>query len=181
MKKREIIYRWLKRGMILEEFPLESMGEVIAQAEITLIGWLTEQNLDEIGQLVRALRGRGSQPRMSLDAIAAQRHAHVLLSFDDTEGHKVVGTGTLFIFEQVTGCKASIEDVVVNGTYRGHGIGETIVRKLVERARLLNATSVSLTSKPERKEANALYAKLGFERRETNVYRLRFPVIGRIP
>ena len=35
------------------------------------------------------------------------------------------------------------------------------------------ARSVDLTSRPDRAEANLLYQRLGFNRRDTNVYRLQ--------
>jgi hypothetical protein len=34
---------------------------------------------------------------------------------------------------------------------------------------------VNLTSRPDRPAANRLYQRLGFEMRETNVYRLELP------
>ena len=37
----------------------------------------------------------------------------------------------------------------------------------------LAPVDLNLTSKPERVAANELYRKMGFERRETNVYSLR--------
>ncbi|HUY17548.1 MAG TPA: hypothetical protein VMV11_08300 [Acidimicrobiales bacterium] len=41
----------------------------------------------------------------------------------------------------------------------------------VDEARRRSVRSIDLTSRPSREVANALYRKLGFERRETNVYR----------
>ena len=43
---------------------------------------------------------------------------------------------------------------------------------VVRLAREIGADQVDLTSAPEREAANRLYQRLGFERRETNVYRL---------
>ena len=40
-------------------------------------------------------------------------------------------------------------------------------------AQRLGLRHVDLTSRPAREAANALYQSLGYERRETNVYRLR--------
>lgn len=175
MKGHEIIYRWLKTDRVLRDFAITPQDGILTNAEIVLMGSLTDQNHSEAADLVNELHEGGLVSLQRFEAVVAQRHAHVLLAFDESDGHKIVGTGTLFVLEQMTGHKAAIEDVVVKESCRGYGIGEGIVRKLIERARLLNAASVSLTSKPARKAANALYVKLGFERRETNVYRLRFP------
>ena len=67
--------------------------------------------------------------------------------------------------------RAWIEDVVVTAAARGRGVGELLNREALRLARELGARTVDLTSRPEREAANRLYAKLGFERRETNVYR----------
>jgi ribosomal protein S18 acetylase RimI-like enzyme len=46
------------------------------------------------------------------------------------------------------------------------------------RAAGAGARTVDLTSRPGREAANRLYARLGFKRRETNVYRYEQPTPG---
>ncbi len=70
-----------------------------------------------------------------------------------------------------TGCKAWIEDVVVDSSKRGLGLGRHLVEHALEQARKLSPCTVMLTSRPSRVEANRLYQSVGFESRETNVYR----------
>lgn len=84
----------------------------------------------------------------------------------------VVGALTLVIFLLPTGIRAWIEDVVVDTTARGLGVGAALVGAGVERARAAGARSVELTSRPSRQSANRLYTRVGFARRDTNVYRL---------
>ena len=84
----------------------------------------------------------------------------------------VVGSLTLVTFRIPTGQRAWIEDVVVTSKCRGLGIGESLCKAAIERAGELGAVSVDLTSRPSRIAANRLYQKLGFNPRETNVYRL---------
>ena len=62
---------------------------------------------------------------------------------------------------------------MVDDSARGSGIGRALTLDAVERARTEGAKSIGLTSRPTREAANRLYAGLGFELRETNVYRLR--------
>jgi ribosomal protein S18 acetylase RimI-like enzyme len=83
----------------------------------------------------------------------------------------VVGTLTLVVFAIPSGQRAWIEDVVVHEDARGLGIGESLTLAAVNEARERGVRSIDLTSRPSREAANALYQKLGFERRETNVYR----------
>lgn len=84
----------------------------------------------------------------------------------------VVGSLTLAIFLIPTGWRAWIEDVVVDTGARGNGVGEALTNAAIDEARRRGARSIDLTSRPSREVANALYVKLGFERRETNVFRL---------
>jgi ribosomal protein S18 acetylase RimI-like enzyme len=95
---------------------------------------------------------------------------------DGTDDH-VVGMLTLAVFMLPTGVRAWIEDVVVDDVSRGAGVASALVAEALERADQRGARTVELTSRPDRAAANRLYVRLGFVRRETNVYRrtLRLP------
>tara|TARA_B100001123_G_scaffold360558_1_gene416610 strand:+ start:5584 stop:6012 length:429 start_codon:yes stop_codon:yes gene_type:complete len=105
-----------------------------------------------------------------LEEIVAADASVLLLAVDDGE---VVGSLTLALFRIPTGLRAWIEDVVVDGSSRGRGVGEALNLAALDRARAEGATTVDLTSRPSREAANRLYRRLGFEERETNVYRYR--------
>ena len=83
----------------------------------------------------------------------------------------IVGTLTLAIFRIPSGVRAWIEDVIVDDEARGHGVGRALCDEAIRRARLAGARTVDLTSSPTREAANRLYVRLGFDLRETNVYR----------
>ena len=83
----------------------------------------------------------------------------------------IVGTLTLVTFRIPTGVRAWIEDVVVDDSARGHGVGDQLNRFALDLARDKGAKTVDLTSRPSREAANRLYQRIGFEPRETNVYR----------
>jgi ribosomal protein S18 acetylase RimI-like enzyme len=84
---------------------------------------------------------------------------------------QIVGSLTLATFRIPTGLRAWIEDVVVDDSARGHGVGAALNIAALEEARRRGAVTVDLTSRPSREAANKLYKKLGFVERETNVYR----------
>ena len=86
-------------------------------------------------------------------------------------GGLIVGALTLVAFRIPTGVRTRIEDVVVDETSRGQRVGEMLSEAALEKARRLGARSTDLTSRPSREAANRLYARMGFERRESNVYR----------
>jgi ribosomal protein S18 acetylase RimI-like enzyme len=83
----------------------------------------------------------------------------------------VLGMATLATFRIPTGLRAWIEDVVVDDAARGRGVASAITRAMIDRARERGCVTVDLTSRPSREAANRLYQKLGFQARETNIYR----------
>ena len=87
----------------------------------------------------------------------------------------IQGSLTLALFRIPTGLRAWIEDVVVDDAARGQGVGEALNRAAIEVARQRGARTVDLTSRPSREAANRLYQRIGFERRETHVYRYAGP------
>lgn len=84
---------------------------------------------------------------------------------------QIVGTLTLVTFRIPTGVRAWIEDVVVDDAARGHGVGDQLNRFALDIARGKGAKTVDLTSRPSREAANRLYQRIGFQPRDTNVYR----------
>lgn len=95
----------------------------------------------------------------------------VLLARDDRERGRIVGLLTLVVFRIPTGVRAWIEDVVVDDAVRGRGVGEALSQEAIRRAVEAGARTVELTSRPSREAANRLYQRLGFVRRDSNVYR----------
>ncbi|SRR6266568_1076691 len=70
--------------------------------------------------------------------------------------------------------KAYIDDVFIDEKFRGLGIATKLMQKAVILAREKHASYIDCTAKPSRVAGNSLYEKLGFKKRDTNVYRLRF-------
>ena len=95
----------------------------------------------------------------------------VLIARDDRERGRIVGLLTLVVFRIPTGIRAWIEDVVVDDAVRGRGVGEALSLEAIQRAVGAGARTVELTSRPSREAANRLYQRLGFVRRDSNVYR----------
>ena len=84
---------------------------------------------------------------------------------------EIVGLLTLAVFRIPTALRAWIEDVVVDERARGKGVGEALNQAALAEARRRGAKTVDLTSRPSREAANRLYRRIGFVRRDTNVYR----------
>jgi ribosomal protein S18 acetylase RimI-like enzyme len=88
---------------------------------------------------------------------------------------EIVGTLTLVTFPIPTGLRAWIEDVVVDSAARGRGVGAALTREAVRLAEADGARTVDLTSRPSREAANRLYERLGFQLRDSKVYRHATP------
>lgn len=109
--------------------------------------------------------------RDALSSLVAAKDTQLLVA-RETDTGEILGILTLVLFQLPTGFRARIEDVVVAEHARGRGVGEALVRQGVDRATQAGARSVRLSSRPTREAANRFYTRLGFERRETNVYQL---------
>jgi ribosomal protein S18 acetylase RimI-like enzyme len=104
-----------------------------------------------------------------LGAIIGSDACHLLIATG--ENGAIVGTLTLIVFPIPTGWRGWIEDVIVDEAASGQGIGRQLTEHALDLARDCGCTTVDLTSRPSREAANHLYKKVGFEPRETNVYR----------
>jgi ribosomal protein S18 acetylase RimI-like enzyme len=123
-------------------------------------------------RLVPQLSSSSPPPTLEqLRRIVADPATTLLLATDGGKDAPVVGMLTLAIFMLPTGVRAWIEDVVVDDGSRGAGVASALVAAALERAQEQGARTVDLTSRPDREAANRLYVRLGFARRETNVYR----------
>ncbi|MBW8825513.1 MAG: GNAT family N-acetyltransferase [Acidobacteria bacterium] len=94
----------------------------------------------------------------------------VLFTAVDDDEH-IVGTLTLVLFRIPTGVRAWIEDVIADPAASGQGIGKLLTDAALAEARRRGAKNVDLTSRPSREAANHIYKSMGFQARETNVYR----------
>ena len=126
--------------------------------------------VEAMARLVPQLSNSNLAPdEATLSAIVESDTSILLLA---EEGGAVLGMLTLVVFRIPTGVRAWIEDVVVDEAARGRGVGEALNRVAIQRAHDAGARTVDLTSRPSREAANRLYSRLGFEQRDTNVYRL---------
>jgi ribosomal protein S18 acetylase RimI-like enzyme len=91
---------------------------------------------------------------------------------DLAQGEIIVGSLTLVLFRIPTGLRGWIEDVVVDEASTRQGVGSALNQAAIAHARDLGVRTVDLTSRPSRQAANRLYQRLGFVKRDTNVYRL---------
>ena len=134
---------------------------------------VTDDLVDTMARLVPQLSSSAPAPgRAELEEIVALPASTLLVARLGSHDAAIVGTTTLVIYRIPTGLHAVIEDVVVDESARGHGVGAELVSQAVGLARARGALHVNLTSRSSREAANRLYTRAGFVKRETNVYRL---------
>jgi len=145
----------------------EALDVVVEEARV-----VTPELVDAFARLVPQL-SRSSPPpgRPELEEMVDAAGTHVLIARLGQSG-PLVGSLTLVLFRIPTGVRAWVEDVIVDGSARGRGVGQALSRRALEKAADAGARTVDLTSRPSREAANRLYRRLGFERRDTNVYRI---------
>ena len=107
--------------------------------------------------------------RAHLAALLADPASTLLIA---KEGAAIVGTATVLVYTSPAWVKARIEDVVVDQNARGRGVGEALVRECLNVARKRGASVAELQSARRRQAANRLYPRMGFELRDSNVYRI---------
>jgi ribosomal protein S18 acetylase RimI-like enzyme len=107
------------------------------------------------------------------DLLALTRDVAATLLVARDESGVIVGALTLAVYRTPTGVRSIIEDVIVDISARGQGVGEALMLRAIELAREKGAGNISLTSNPARVAANKLYLRVGFQKRETNVYQMK--------
>jgi ribosomal protein S18 acetylase RimI-like enzyme len=130
---------------------------------------VTDELMDACERLIPQLSSSNPAPtREELAEIISSPATVLLVARVDGA---IAGILTLATFRIPTGVRAWIEDVVVDETARGYGVGQALNLTAIEEARKRGAITVDLTSRPSREAANRLYQRIGFETRSTNVYR----------
>ena len=143
----------------------------MSAAEIEIANAVTDEIVDAFERLIPQLSTSSPAPtRDQLATIVDDPFSVLYLARLDGD---IVGSLTLAMYQIPTGLKAWIEDVVVDGSARGHGVGEALSAAALDEARRRGAKDVSLTSRPFRESANRLYQRLGFQPYDTNVYRFK--------
>jgi ribosomal protein S18 acetylase RimI-like enzyme len=137
--------------------------------EVVAVRVVDDELVEAFNRLIPQLSSSSPPPtRGHLAALVAS--ADTVLFVARVDG-QILGSLTLAFYRIPTGTKAWIEDVVVDAAARGRGVGETLNQAALGEARTRGAKDVSLTSRPSRESANRLYQRIGFEPRDTNVYR----------
>lgn len=132
-----------------------------------------------VGNAVRHLVAQlddGFQPLTDEDVneMIKADNTHLFLARLAQDSAEIVGMFTLVVYRIPYKKKAWVEDLVVDRDFRRQGIAKKMLHIAIEEAKKLDIKSLNLTSSPTREYAGHIYQQLGFEKRDTSVYRISF-------
>ena len=136
---------------------------------------VTDELMEAVTRLMPQLKLKYSLPtRAEIEALVVSKASVLLVVSYPDETSPIAGMLTLILYRVPSGVRAHVEDIVVDESMRGQGIGEALVRRALNVAREAGANGVALTTNPRREAANRLYQRIGFNSWETNVYFYEF-------
>lgn len=97
---------------------------------------------------------------------------HNILIARDNQTNQIAGMILCMVYRIPYIRKAYLDDLVVDKAFRKRGIATKLFQAAIDFAKEHGAAYIDFTSKPQRDAGNTLYEKLGFERRDTNLYRI---------
>lgn len=127
----------------------------------------TASDFTDLSVLLQELSSNIVFTREPLERMLADPNSHLYVI---REEGRIVACACLCIYHQPFSTDATIESVVVSSKMRGNGLGRKMMEHLLEEASKMNVDCIHLTSNLKRVAANALYQKMGFEKKETNCY-----------
>jgi ribosomal protein S18 acetylase RimI-like enzyme len=139
---------------------------------VEVLDEITDEVTEAFGRLLPQLsRSAKALDAAALAKIVASPAVTMLLARGDG---RIIGSLTLAMFPAPTGLRAWIEDVIVDESARGQGVGAVLTEEALRLARAAGARTVDLTTRPSRAAAGRLYERAGFQQRDTRVYRYAF-------
>lgn len=141
--------------------------------EIARLTEANEKALREVIALLPQLRSPASSPHSaSMEELKAMTNDANVALFVARDGEKIIGMATLYMIQKLGKRGGYVEDVVVDESYRGQGLGRKLMTTLMAEAKKEGLIQLYLTSRPDRIAAHKLYESLGFQKVETDVFKL---------
>lgn len=145
-----------------------------SSTKIELLTSFSQNDAKAIKNLVEKL-GKNPKPfrNSDLEEILSSPSTYLYVARESFD-NRIIGMATVAVYRIPYIKKAYLDDVVVDESYRGHGVGSSLLGAVIKHSRKIGASFIEFTSNPDRVAGNKLYQKLGFKKRETNVYRMNF-------
>ena len=142
------------------------------KVDIEEVSVATPEIHQALARLLPQLNPNLEVPSMQrLEALMADPDVTLIVARD---GSNIVGTATVIVYTTPFWIKARLDEVVVDGSALGKGVGEAIVRACLEIGKRKGAQVAELQSGrgPVRAAAHRLYKRIGFEVRDSDIFRI---------
>lgn len=150
--------------------PIEKLNNIAFDSNQKILKFIKEKfiyNWEDVVKLVSQLDSTAEVKEQSFyKAVLTGYIAKV------EENGRLLGMGWAYPRQTILRYQAIVEDMIVDESQRGKGLGEKILLDLVEQGRKDGVEVFELTTNPKRIAANGLYQKVGFKLHPTNHYLL---------
>jgi ribosomal protein S18 acetylase RimI-like enzyme len=138
--------------------------------EIQRLSEATEQDAIELSKLAVALHGdERSMSVIELKDLILDGNVDLFVARD---GGRIVGMGAIYFIRKIGSNKCYMEDLIVDETYRGKGVGSTLLGALIEAARKRKARALEFGTRVTREDAHRFYERNGFKKKDRFIYSL---------
>jgi len=110
------------------------------------------------------------EPLSLKEVLDKQNNCYVLCYMENSA---IIGLAVMCTYKVISGYNGWVEDVIVDEKYRGKGIGKKLIGQLIKVGQDLNLTNLFLFTGKHRTAANKLYTRIGFTKKNSNLYSLK--------
>lgn len=131
---------------------------------------ISDKYINRLNTLLQQLTSRAESRDVAyLREVVEQPHVYIYAAIqaDEIIGI-VIGIVALTLLRKTM----YIEEMVVDEKHRGKGAGKLLVEHALRKAKEMDVKEIDLTSNASRTSAIALYESFGFQKRDTNAFRL---------
>jgi ribosomal protein S18 acetylase RimI-like enzyme len=121
---------------------------------------------EQVSELFRQLSPNKIQ--LDLDEILNEKN-QITVAYCE-ENNEIIGIALMCTYKVISGNKGWIEDVVVNSTSRGKGIGRKLINLLIEVGEKKELSEILLFTEDHRLAAINLYSSVGFKLKDSKIY-----------
>lgn len=121
---------------------------------------------EQVSELFRQLSPNNIQ--LDLDELLMEKNP-ITVTYC-MENNKIVGMALMCTYKVLSGYKGWIEDVVVDSSARGKGVGRNLINLLIEEGNKKVLSEILLFTENHRVAAKNLYSSVGFKPKKSKLY-----------
>lgn len=140
--------------------------------EIKRLTEATEQAAQDLSSLASVLHSdRREMTVKSLQEVVADKNIQLMVAVEED---RIIGMGANYIIHKIASKKCYLEDLIVDESYRGKGVGSKLLQALIDSARAEGVRTLEFMTATHRTDAHRFYEKIGFVKKDQYVYKMKF-------